>query len=244
MSRGDQALRRKRRKERRYQRQRERIFRQEGDFEDFLPPDVRVNGYTVTFDQLDREEESDPALDEALKDGREELYRKVGEEPAAAIPQLESLLARFPDSRVLMNWLAKAYAGNHQIEKSDAIVRRNYQLHPRYLFARLNYAQTLLRDGKTAEAAQVMDHKWDLKALHPDLDLFHITEFVSLTHLAVIYYITIGEFEAAHSIFTLLEQVVPGHEITKLLKPLVETSTLILALKLMTERRRAKGLLP
>jgi tetratricopeptide (TPR) repeat protein len=242
MSRPDQALRRKRRKERRYLQQRERFYREELD--DSVPTQVRVNGYTVTYDALNRFDGTDPIMGAELTDFRARLHGLLTGDAAVAVVELEAALARFPDSPTLMNWLAAAYGRNDQVEKSEALSLRNYQLYPNYLFGRINHAHTLVHQGKLEEAAEVMEHKWDLKALRPDLDLFHYTEFVAMSYVAIEYFMRTGDIEKAESIYDKLEQLAPNHEVTKLLQPLVEGYGVIRVLKQMSWRLSSKSRLP
>jgi hypothetical protein len=89
-----------------------------------------------------------------------------------------------------------------------------------------------------------MEHKWDLKALRPDLDLFHYTEFVAMSYVAIEYFMRTGDIEKAESIYDKLEQLAPNHEVTKLLQPLVEGYGVIRVLKQMSWRLSSKSRLP
>jgi tetratricopeptide (TPR) repeat protein len=239
MSRGDQALRRKRRKERRYRLQRERFYREELD--DLVPNQVRVNGYTVTYDVLNRFDERDPIMVHGLTDLRARLHGLLTDDPARAVVELEEALTQFPESPLLMNWLAAAYGRTGEVEKSEALSLRNYQLHPNYLFARINHAHTLVHEGKLEEAAKVMEHKWDLKALRPDLDLFHYTEFVAMSYVAIEYFMRTDNMEKAQPIYDTLKRLAPNHEVTRVLRPIIEGYGVIELLKQMKQRFLGKG---
>jgi len=242
MSRGDQALRRNRRKERKYRQQRERFYREELD--DSVPPQVHVNGYTVTYDVLNRFDARDPIMVQELTDFRARLHGLLTDDPARAVVELEEALTQFPESPLLMNWLSAAYGRTGQVEKSEALSMRNFQLHPDYLFGRINHAHTLIRQGKLEEAAEAMEHKWDLKALRPDLDLFHYTEFVAMSYVAIEYFMRTDNMEKALPIYDTLKQLAPNHDVTKVLQPLVEGYGVIRLLKRMSQRLSSTARLP
>ncbi|MGD0140978.1 MAG: hypothetical protein ABSD28_19105 [Tepidisphaeraceae bacterium] len=102
MSRAEKQLRRKRRKQRKYGRSYwdDRII---SDFNVDVPPGLRLVEYDITHDPLESPEERDPDLEAAIGDRRQELFDRVHNDARSAIPELESLLERFPNSRMLMN---------------------------------------------------------------------------------------------------------------------------------------------
>jgi tetratricopeptide (TPR) repeat protein len=221
MSRAESQLRRKRRKERKQRVSRSRFHGLPREFEHELsetlsPRTVQLHTYTITEETLEDEhdESGDSDARKFLDESCEDLFHQVHDDPAAAIPELEKLLERYPESGTLMNWLATAYSQTRQKEKAEQISERNYQLHPDYLFARINRAVFLISHGKFDEAAKMMDNKWDLKQLYPSRDVFHITEFLGLSHVAVMYFSHIDEFETALSIAETMEKVSPGHPTT------------------------------
>jgi tetratricopeptide (TPR) repeat protein len=233
MSRAESQLRRRRRKERKQRVSRSRYHGLPREFENGLsgprsPRIVRLHSYTITEEALkdDRDESGDSAARKFLYESCEDLFHQVHEDPAGAIPQLEKLLERFPECGTLMNWLATAYGHTHQQEKAEQISERNFQLHPDYLFARVNRAALLLEQSKTDEAAEVMENKWDLKQLYPSRDVFHMSEFLALSHVAVMYHTQIGQLEMACSITESMEEIDPDHSTTEAARAMVARASL------------------
>ncbi len=242
MSRAEKLRRRKRRKERNGHRPRH-PFTATGS----IPPIVHLTSYRISFDALNDElqpQANEPELDAALGDSRYELHRQVSECPAEAIPRLRELLVRFPESPRLMNWLAAASARINDGDEFERLARRNWELHPDYLFARCNYAQMLLRLGKIEEAAAVMNHQWDLKLMYPHRDIFHISEFLSFNAVAVEYFVRTGNFEPAQVLFDAIMEVAPNNEVTRYLRRIVEQQQLLLLAKQLSDDMLRRGRLP
>jgi hypothetical protein len=223
MSRAEQQRRRKHRKECRGRERRENTAPTAR-----LPADgpriIQLYEYTITDEPIILPEEVDPELDTALKDIRIGLHDEVGNDPKSAIPKLVELLNRFPRSRVLMNWLTMAYQRVGEKEEVKRLVKLSYELHPEYLFSRTNYASLLLHEGKAEEAADVMEHKWDLKAMYPYRDVFHESEFISFCQVAFRYFVVTGETEQARSLYNLLQQWGPDYPLTSHMKKVLEGS--------------------
>jgi tetratricopeptide (TPR) repeat protein len=214
MSRAEKQLRRKRRKQRKYARSywSDRII---SDFDVDIPPSLCLLEYEITRDPLELAEERDPDLEAAIADRQQELFDLVHNDARSAIPELETLLERFPNSRLLMNWLSAAYQRIGDHEKADSMITLCYQRHPDYLFARTNLAAIHLQNGDPAQADAVMQHKWDLKLMYPHRDVFHVSEFIAMSHVAVDYFMQTGERRAAELILESMVELAPDHEATK-----------------------------
>jgi tetratricopeptide (TPR) repeat protein len=229
MSRADQQLRRKRRQERRNRHRPVNAYWNQDEFE---APPVKVYRYEVTPEPMEPDGD-DPANAPEMDDFREQIHAEMYENPAEAIPKLEAMLRRLPDSQLLMNWLAAAYARSGEDAKSAELSLRNYQLHPDYLFARVNHAENLMRQGKLEKAAAVMDNMWDLKQLYPHRTVFHTTEFLAMSHVAIEYFMRTGNLDAAESLYEAMREIAPDHDITRDAGSVIKGSMLL---------RLAKGL--
>ena len=74
--------------------------------------------------------------------------------PTRAIPELERLIATYPQVPTFCNYLSIAYLAAGDQEKTDACVRESYRRHPQYLFAKVNYANLCLQKGEIREDSQ------------------------------------------------------------------------------------------
>ena len=56
----------------------------------------------------------------------------------------------------------------------DEIIIKNYQINPSYLFAKVGYAQLCMHDDELDKIPEIFDKKYELKALYPERDFFHV----------------------------------------------------------------------
>ena len=174
------------------------------------PDTLQVISYQITFDAMEPVTKIPRAVEKQLT----ELHALVHDNPKEAIPRLEALKDKYPDTPVLYNYLGMAYSGVGNGEKSEAIARENYQRNPGYLFAKVNYAEICLQKGEYEEIPRIFNHKYDLKLLYPLRDEFHISEVVGFMGIIGTYFAETGEFETADRYYQILEQLAPDHPIT------------------------------
>lgn len=239
MSHADKQLRRKRRREKKL-RLSSWSDRTISELDRDIPSTLRLLEYDITEEPLGLAEERDPDLQAAIADRRQLLFGRVHNEPHLAIPELEALLERFPNSSLLMNWLGNAYQGIGDTQKSESMVRLCHQRHPDYLFARTNLAALHLGNGETAEAQAVMHNHWDLKLMYPDRDVFHISEFVAMDYVAVDYYLQTGKPEAAELIVKAMKEVTPGYEATQLAQKMLAGSFIARVIRRLSPSARRR----
>jgi tetratricopeptide (TPR) repeat protein len=177
---------------------------------------VYVSEYEITFEPiLDRDYKR---LPKQVKEAIERLHDESQRRPREAIPQLLDLIESYPDVPLLYNYLSIAYSKSGQREKSEAVVQENYRRNPDYLFARLNYVEMCLARRDYEKAAEILDHKFDLKLLYPNRKRFHISEVVSFMGLVGMYFVEIGERDAAEKYYDVLQQIGPRYPVTRQLR--------------------------
>jgi tetratricopeptide (TPR) repeat protein len=175
-----------------------------------------------------------------VKDTLEDLYAKAQRQPKEAIPDLERLVATYPQVPLFSNYLSVAYSQVGDVEKSEACVLEAYRRHPTYLFARVNYANICLQKGDIATIPEIFDHKLDLKRLYPRRKRFHVSEFTGFAGVMCRYYEAIGEREAAVIYYQILQQLAPRHPLTKQAKRLLYPPFWIRWLRQWAEKRLAE----
>ena len=114
-----------------------------------------------------------------------------------------------------------AYNVSGQSEKARQVIMENYEKNPNYLFGMLNYATLCLEDGEPEKIPEIFDHKFDLKHLYPDRNVFHITELVNFIGTIGLYYVETEERELAEQQYSFLKDVGAEYPITRLLKRLL-----------------------
>jgi tetratricopeptide (TPR) repeat protein len=170
----------------------------------------RWDGYQIVYGPLHRYEWQTPELNGVIA----QLHHLVNEAPAEAIPELVALIERHPDVPVFYNYLATAYVGVGDGARADEVIAENYRRNPDYLFARLNYAETCMRDGDLEGAAEALGGARDLRDLYPHRTRFHVSEVVGFTYAVGRYYLETGNWEAADACHLLLHRVAPEDRIT------------------------------
>ena len=87
-------------------------------------------------------------LSKAVQEKIDRLHDEAMQNPEKAIPQLLKMKGKYPHVPLLYNYLSVSYSKPGEEEKAEAIVMETIRKHPDYFFARLNYAQICLSNGK------------------------------------------------------------------------------------------------
>jgi tetratricopeptide (TPR) repeat protein len=174
-----------------------------------LPQGTSLSSYNITFEALEIEE-----YPEEFEKQFEELHDLVHNNPKEAIPRLQELKEKYPEIPMLYNWLSAAFSSDGQPKEAEAIAKENYEKHPEYLFAKLNYAEFFLKCGEAEEVSNILGGKFDLKMLYPDRDTFHITEAVSFLSLTGRYCVATDKIESAQACYKVLMDIAPDHPAT------------------------------
>jgi hypothetical protein len=135
-----------------------------------------------------------------------------------AIPILEDLVDKYPEIVQFRNYLAMAYSGVRDHENSRKVIIQLHQDEPDYLFGKLNYAELCLSDGDIGKVPEIFGGHYDLHALYPDRDEFHISEVMSFFAIMCRYFIAKGESDKAGSYFKIMQDIDPDHRITKVVE--------------------------
>jgi tetratricopeptide (TPR) repeat protein len=139
----------------------------------------------------------------------------------AAVARLEMLADRHPGTAVLNNLLAAAYSRQGRMKDALAVVQRNYEQSPEYLFARVQYAQLCLLANKPEAVPEIFDHHFDLKLLYPHRTKYHVSEFAAFASVVGEYHLLAGDYDAARGLCETLKHVAPDHELTARLQSLM-----------------------
>ena len=172
--------------------------------------------YKITHDSLPHE--SFKKLPPDVQEYAQEQYRLIQVNPKQAIMSLFELVEKYPDVPVFYNYLRVAYEVRGKKEKSDAILEQVYAKHPDYLFAKTNYAFRCLRHGLSEEIPDIFEHKFDLKLLYPQREIFHISEFTAFTGVMALYFLMIEDNKNAETYYMQLKQFAPTHHLTEIVK--------------------------
>jgi tetratricopeptide (TPR) repeat protein len=124
---------------------------------------------------------------ESLRDGRAK----------AAIPIFQELLVSYPKAGRLYNNLAACYESLGEMDKSEEMIKINYNTNPTYLFGRLDYANYCVNHDAIDEVPKIFNGLYDLKLLYPERDTFHIMEVLAFNRFMALYFALINRTETA-----------------------------------------------
>lgn len=173
----------------------------------------RAEGIEIVYGKLHRYDWQTPEMEAVI----ERLHHLASESPREAIPELVEMVERHPEVHVFHNYLATAYAAVGDTKRSDEVIEENFRRNPGYLFARLNYAERLLRERRLDECREVLGEDLDLEALYPHRRRFHVSEVTGFTYAVGLYHLQSGDRDAAKSSLDLLRLLDPEAQTTKAL---------------------------
>jgi len=147
-----------------------------------------------------------------------ELYNMVYLKPKEAISQLKHLIEKYPNYPLLYNYLVNAYQNTSQFKEMEAVAKENYERHPDYLFAKLDYGAICLEKGNIDAIPEIFDRKYDLQMVYPNRTRFHVTEYVGFAAPMARYFLKINEIKTAKVYYYDLKNIAPKHPATKNIK--------------------------
>lgn len=172
-------------------------------------------------------------LSKTVQEKISRLHDEAQQTPEKAIPQLLKIKEKYPHVPLIYNYLAVAYSQVGEDEKAEAIIMETIRKHPDYFFARLNYAQICLSNGKYHKIPEIFGHKYDLKKLYPKRKRFHITEFINFFALMGIYFSRTDQKDIAKRYYHFLRDIGSEYRIVKQLKQELYPGILYRFLKLL-----------
>lgn len=178
-----------------------------------MSSNIRIAGYNLTddFDFLDRQNHITPHLKDLIQD----LYFDIHKGRESVIPLILKLIERFPKNPQLKNCLSIAYNNIGEIEKSEEVNRWVFKEHPDYLFGRLNIAAAYFHRDELDKIPHLLGENIELKEIYPHRDLYHVSEFTSLSKFAIQYFFELGNIKEAELRLSRLSELFPEHPDSK-----------------------------
>lgn len=193
---------------------------------------LRLLSYMVSYEPIE-----DSTVPDEIGDELDSLFEKAQKTPGAIIERLEELVKQYPKVPKLYNYISVAYSHLNDQVKSKYWVEQNYLKNPDYLFAKLNYAEVCMIEGKYEKVPEILDNKFDIKLLYPGREVFHITEVVNFMGIVGSYFVLAGNKEQAEFFYRSLKDLAPGHPHTKKLKHQLLMSSLKSGMNKLMGRR-------
>lgn len=160
---------------------------------------------------LDKKYKITPKIDQLL----EETYYPAIQGKQSAIKKLQNYIRDYPHIPHFKNYLEKAYEQSGNEEKARQVNERARREHPDYLYAKLNYANHLIRDGEPERVPEILGEELDLKALYPERAEFHYKEVLGFFKTCLQYYLAVDEQDNANKCLELMETIDPDDPVTE-----------------------------
>lgn len=167
----------------------------------------RRNVYLVTNEPvIDKSDKLTPEIMLVLERIHDEIANNMAQH---ALAELEALQAKHPDIPKIYNFLTAAHSLLGHRDKVNELAETAYQKFPNYLFAKINYAQVQLSQGKFDAIPDIFDHKFDLKLLYPVRRVFHVSEHTGFIGVLCAYFCCVGRQDIAQELYDNLQKIAP-----------------------------------
>lgn len=160
-------------------------------------------------------------LPKQVQDQIADLFITAQQEPAEAIPILQQLILKYPHIPQLYNFITTAYSLLDDYEMAERFAIESCQIHPEYLFAKINYAEICLQKNEYYKIPVIFNQKMNLQLLYPERKEFHLTEVVGFSGVCGIYYCKAGDSLSAESHYQTLKKLSPDSPMAKRLYTLL-----------------------
>ncbi|MGL5263929.1 MAG: hypothetical protein ACRDAI_05065 [Candidatus Rhabdochlamydia sp.] len=150
-------------------------------------------------------------LDDSKKIFFQKIHAQIQENPEKYLAALETFYKENPDVPEVVNLLTFAYLQLKKIKLAEELVKINYEMHPSYLCAKINYADQCLRHKNPQEIPVIFNHKRDLLELYPERSTFHYSEFRGFMVCMGFYHLACKDRIYANKHSSCAEEVDPLH---------------------------------
>lgn len=165
--------------------------------------DVRIISMDITYDPL-----GNLYPKEVHKFGNTYQRRITKGKSQELIKELDDLMIKYPDCCVLTNWKFVVYQrSGFDKELIDALILRNYEQFPHYLYAKFAYAHLCFERDEWEKVPAIFGDTWVLPDIYPDRDVFHVSEVANFYHTMGKYHIYAKDIEAVRPCINFLEQL-------------------------------------
>jgi len=145
------------------------------------------------------------------------LHTEAQNNPNGTKKEVEKFLLHHPGHPEALNLLTFICLSKKKTRRANQLIEENYKKNPRYIFAKINYADLCLRQKKHQKVPQIFNHTFDLKRLYPKKETFHVSEFRGFLIVMGLYHLAIGKRGTAEDYHYLAQCVDPHHPGTQLL---------------------------
>jgi tetratricopeptide (TPR) repeat protein len=148
-----------------------------------------------------------PEISEEIRTLLEETYKKIQRKKNSVLKELNDLIRKYPKVPQFKNQLSVFYAQQGNMKKAYDVNELILQEHPDYLFGKLNLVVTYLSAKDYEKIPAVLGESMEIKELYPHRNIFHINEVASFYQITILYFLGIGNLEAAESRLEVLNEL-------------------------------------
>lgn len=185
------------------------------------PKDIKFPEYMITNQKI--EDERVAALPAEVRSKIDELRSKIAFNPGEVIPELLKLIEGYPHIPLFYNYLSNAYLLIGDAPKAEETMIECYNKFPEYLFAKVGYANVLLKKGEGEKVPDIFENKTNLRDLYPEREVFHTSEFIAFTDTVVRYFLFAGQVDLAIPPFEDLKKFAPHSPSTMLIEQVISS---------------------
>ncbi|NBO24783.1 MAG: hypothetical protein EBU93_06075, partial [Chlamydiae bacterium] len=171
-------------------------------------PNLWINEYQIYFDPI--ESCYMDTLSSIQKTEYLTLLEQAQIEPKNCLDRALDLKAQSPSNPLIDNLVCFLYVQNRKINEAEQFIANNYQQYPDYFFAKINYADQLLRKKKHKEIPNLFPSD-ALKDNCNQRTKYHVIEYRSFMVLMSRYYLGIGNKGKAILFYEKAYQADPAH---------------------------------
>ncbi|MBB4639246.1 tetratricopeptide repeat protein [Longimicrobium terrae] len=147
-------------------------------------------------------------LPKEIRDALPRVHALVQDDPRLAIAELRTWIERDP-LPMFFNWLGTAYGALGDLQAMEDTIRENYRRNPRYVFARVNYAQLCLDQRNLEGVREALGEGFNILALLGGRKRIHVSELTGYLYVVTRYHLQTGDRDAAETSFKILMDAAP-----------------------------------
>lgn len=168
---------------------------------------IQIDEYEISFDPLETSLSSIPS---PLKKTYLMLLEQAQTFPKETLSKVLAFKDSCSSSPEVDNLLTYLYAQNKDITKAESLIEESYNKYPDYFFAKINYADQVLRKKQHAKVLEIFP-SFELKDNCSSRLRYHVSEYRSFMALMSRYHLAIKQKSKALEFYQKAHRADPAH---------------------------------
>ncbi len=170
-------------------------------------------GFLVTSEPINNADGFN--MTDEISDLIDELYEGVLSKKKNVVHKLKKAITRYPHVPQFKNYLVVYYRFAGIDTNAWSVNRKLLEKHPDYLFGKSNLAREYLEKDDLELIPDVLGEDFDLKALYPEREVFHVSEVRDYYSVVIDYLCAIGDVAAAEEKLKIMQAVDKEGDLTQ-----------------------------